>query len=112
MILSDRDIKAAVASGRVKITLQDGLTTEETQTELFTRIHASSLDLRLGPTFKLYEHSKFAVLDPKNPASFAGNMRTITIPEGESFIVQPWEFVLGVTQETITVPDDLVVRVD
>ncbi|OGJ64860.1 dCTP deaminase [Candidatus Peribacteria bacterium RIFCSPHIGHO2_12_FULL_55_11] len=112
MILSDRDIKAAVASGRVKITLQDGLTSEETQTELFTRIHASSLDLRLGPTFKLYEHSKFAVLDPKNPESFAGNMRTITIPEGESFIVQPGEFVLGVTQETITVPDDLVVRVE
>ena len=112
MILSDRDIKAAVASGRVKITLQDGLTSEETQTELFTRIHASSLDLRLGPTFKLYEHSKFAVLDPKNPESFAGNMRTITIPEGESFIVQPGEFVLGVTQETIGLPDDLVARVE
>ena len=75
-------------------------------------IHASSMDLRLGNTFKLYEHSKFAVLDPKNPETFQGRMRMITIPDGESFIVQPGEFVLGVTMESITVPDDLVVRVE
>ncbi len=112
MILSDRDIKAAVASGRVKLTLPTEQSAEATQLEIFSRIHASSMDLRLGHTFKLYEHSKFAVLDPKNPESFAGNMRTINIPDGESFIVQPGEFVLGVTQETITVPDDLVVRVE
>ncbi|MBM3227892.1 dCTP deaminase [Candidatus Peribacteria bacterium] len=112
MILSDRDIKVAVASGRVKLALSVEMSPEATQAEIFSRIHASSMDLRLGSTFKLYEHSKFSVLDPKNPESFAGNMRTITIPEGEAFIVQPGEFVLGVTQETITVPDDLVVRVE
>lgn len=104
MILSDRDIKAAIESGRVKI--------ESDQPEMFWHIHASSMDLRLGNTFKLYEHSKFAVLDPKNPETFAGNMRTIQVPEGEPFIVQPGEFVLGVTSEKITVPDDLVVRVE
>jgi dCTP deaminase len=70
------------------------------------------MDLHLGETFKLYEHSKFAVLDPKKPESFKGNMRTITVENGESFIVQPGEFVLGVTQESITVPNDLVVRVE
>lgn len=75
-------------------------------------IHASSMDLRLGNTFKLYEHSKFAALDPKNPETFQGRMRTIMIPDGESFMVQPGEFVLGVTMERITVPDDLVVRVE
>jgi len=104
MILSDRDIRAAIASGRVMI--------ESRQPELFRHIHASSMDLHLGNVFKLYEHSKFAVLDPKDPQTFAGNMRTITVPEGEAFIVQPGEFVLGVTQERLTVPDDLVVRVE
>ena len=104
MILSDRDIKAAIASGRVKI--------ESDQPEMFWHIHASSMDLRLGNIFKLYDHSKFAILDPKRPETFQGNMRTITVPEGEPFIVQPGEFVLGVTKESITVPDDLVVRVE
>lgn len=104
MILSDRDIRKAIEEGRVRI--------ESEQPELFAHIHASSMDLRLGSTFKLYEHSKFAVLDPKQPESFAGNMRTITVPEGEPFIVQPGEFVLGVTQETLTLPDDLVARVE
>ena len=85
---------------------------EANQTELFQHIHASSMDLRLGNSFKLYEHSKFAVLDPKNPESFAENMRTISVPDGEAFIVQPGEFVLGVTQETIGLADDLVARVE
>jgi len=105
MILSDRDIKAAIASGRVKVTPPTG-------ENLGQHIHASSMDLHLGHVFKVYEHSKFAVLDPKNPDSFRNNMRTITVNEGESFMVQPGEFALGVTQETITVPDDLVVRVE
>ena len=104
MILSDKDIKKAIEEGRVHI--------ESNQPELFTHIHASSMDLRLGNTFKLYEHSKFAVLDPKQPETFAGNMRTINVPDDEPFIVQPGEFVLGVTQEKISVPDDLVVRVE
>lgn len=104
MILSDRDIRTALASGHVKI--------ESSHPELPQHVHASSMDLRLGNVFKLYEHSKFAILDPKNAETFSGNMRTITVTGGEPFIVQPGEFVLGVTQEKITVPDDLVVRVE
>lgn len=103
MILSDRDIRRAVESGRVII---------ESSTQSPLHIHASSMDLRLGNSFKLYEHSKFAILDPKSPETFAGRTRLIDIPNGESFIVQPGEFVLGVTMEKITVPDDLVVRVE
>lgn len=52
------------------------------------------------------------MLDPRNPESFAGNMRTITVPDGEAYVVQPGEFVLGVTQEKISLPDDLVARVE
>jgi len=103
MILSDRDIKLAIESGRVRI--------ESSQTGLFEHIHASSMDLHLGNIFKLYEHSTFAVLDPKDPSTLK-NVRTVTVPDGDPFIVQPGEFALGVTKETITVPDDLVVRVE
>ncbi|MDB4978911.1 MAG: deoxycytidine triphosphate deaminase [Candidatus Peribacteria bacterium] len=104
MILSDRDIRKALETGRVKISAP--------YDEVLSHIFASSMDLRLGNTFKLYEHSKFAILDPKRPETLKGLMRTIEVPEGEPYIVQPGEFVLGVTQETITVPDDLVVRVE
>jgi dCTP deaminase len=103
MILSDRDIKAAIASGRVSI---------EGWNENDLHIHASSMDLHLSSTFKVYEHSKFAVLDPRNMESFRNNMRTIVVENGEPFMVQPGEFVLGVTTEKISVPDDLVVRVE
>jgi dCTP deaminase len=104
MILSDRDIRKALESGKVKV--------ESLKPQMFQHIHASSMDLHLGDTFKLYEHSKFAVIDPKRPETFQGNMRLIKILEGESYMVQPGEFVLGVTEETLTVPDDLVVRVE
>ncbi len=104
MILSDRDIKKALEAGRVKI--------DRPASDYLPHIHASSMDMRLGSTFKLYEHSKFAVLDPKRPETFHGLMRTIVVAEGESYMVQPGEFVLGVTQETITLPDDLVARVE
>lgn len=119
MILSDRDIKAEIESGRVKIApdpakmiLQgntDNIWVSDTSDY---HIHASSMDLHLGNTFKLYEHSKYAILDPKNPDTFAQNMRTITIDNDEPFIVQPGEFILGVTREVISIPDDLVVRVE
>lgn len=105
MILSDRDIRVAIEEGRVKIVTDYPL-------DPLAHIHASSMDLRLGSVFKLYEHSKFAVLDPKKPETFATNMRSITVKGNEPFIVQPGEFVLGATQERICVPDDLVVRVE
>ena len=115
MILSDRDIKAAIEAGRVRM---EAPVSPEAQSAYAAvpvsqmHIHASSMDLHLGGTFKLYEHSRFAVLDPMRPETFAGNMRTITVADGDSFMVQPGEFVLGVTRERITVPDDLVVRVE
>ena len=102
MILSDKDIRKAIESGRVKV---EGCDCDP-------YIHAASMDLHLSNCFKIYEHSQFAILDPKNMETFSGNMRTIEVADGEPFIVQPGEFVLGVTKEKITVPDDLVVRVE
>jgi dCTP deaminase len=105
MILSDRDIKAQIAAGKVVVT--------SPADDHMKNIHASSMDLRLGKYFKLYEHTKFPVLDPLKMQSFEGltKMVEITDPE-EPFIVHPGEFVLGVTLEKIKLPDDLVARVE
>jgi deoxycytidine triphosphate deaminase len=62
MILSDRDIRAKIEAGRIKL--------QSDNSEVMTQIHASSMDLRLGRYFKIYKHSKYAVLDPKNMDSF------------------------------------------
>lgn len=105
MILSDRDIKKAIKDGRVAVISPEG--------DHEKNIHASSMDLRLGKYFKVYEHSKFPVLDPLKMDSFAGltKLVEITNPE-EPFIVHPGDFVLGVTMESVKLGDDIVARVE
>ncbi|KKR24903.1 MAG: deoxycytidine triphosphate deaminase, dCTP deaminase, partial [Candidatus Peregrinibacteria bacterium GW2011_GWE2_39_6] len=105
MILSDRDIKIKLSLGEIGIV--------SPMNDHFVNIHASSMDLRLGYFFKVYDHAKQAVLDPFDPASLQNCTKLIELADkGQSFIVQPQEFVLGVTLETIKLPDDLVARVE
>lgn len=105
MILSDRDIKAKVRSKDIIVWSPEN--------DHEQNINASSMDLRLGKHFKIYKHSKLALLDPMNPDGFKNMTELVTIDEpGEPFIVQPGEFVLGVTLEKIKIGDDLVARVE
>lgn len=104
MILSDQDIHKKIAAGEITITSKDG--------GHETNINASSLDLRLGSFFKIYNHSKKAILDPLDAESFRDVTHLIEMKPGEAFIVQPGEFVLGVTMEKIKIADDLVARVE
>jgi len=60
-----------------------------------------------------YRHSHHAILDPADPEGFANLTDLITIDQpGQPFIVQPGEFILGVTLEKIKIADDLVARVE
>ena len=104
MILSDRDIRARILSGEIVIT--------SPKDDHMQNIHASSMDFRLGHFFKVYDHASQAILDPANPETLQNCTKLIEIAEGKPFIVQPHEFVLGVTIETIKLPDDLVARVE
>jgi len=105
MILSDKDIREAIQSGRVKIGAPDE--------KYFENIGPSSLDLRCGYHFKLYEHTKSPLLDPADPETFKNCSRAIELKKSDTpFIVQPNDFVLGVTLEKITLPNDLVARVE
>lgn len=104
MILSDRDIKERINRGDIGVSAEDGVNLEN--------IGPSSMDLRLGKYFKIYNHSQFAVLDPSNAESFKDIARLVEVEEGRPFVVQPGEFVLGVTMEKIKLADDLVARVE
>src|SRR5258708_16614606 len=103
MILSDRDIKKALKSGRIKITPTP---------DFKTQLGSCSVDLRLGNVFRVFEHSKNAYLDPFKKGISEEVTRKITVKDKEPFIVQPGDFVLAVTKEYVEVPDDLTGRLE
>ena len=104
MILSDRDIFAKIDAGEITI--------ESPRENWREQIGASSMDLRLGNYFKIYKHGKFPVLDPIKMCDEDEICDLIEVKDGEAFIVQPGEFVLGVTLEKVSIPDDVVARVE
>jgi dCTP deaminase len=103
MILSDRDIKKALASGRIVIT---------PVIDPKTQMGSCSVDLRLGKQFRIFNHSKFAYIDPNNPKLATDMMAEVKLKNGEPFILQPGDFVLATTMEKVTLPDDLVGRLE
>lgn len=102
-ILSDKDIEIYLKEGKIKI---DPLLNTEKQ------IQPSSVDLRLGNEFKGFKIIKKPFIDPKDPEDIESYMETIKIEEGEYFIIHPNEFTLATTFEKVTIPDNLVARVE
>jgi len=103
MILADREILAALEVGRIVI---------DPAPDLETQLGSVSVDFRLGQTFMIFEHSRHSFIDPRNPRSIGEAMRTITIGEDEAFIMQPGDFALASTIESLTLPDDLLGRLE
>jgi len=103
MILSDKHIFEKIDEGEIKI--------KSKNEHWRNQIHASSMDLRLGKYFKVYKHQEIALLDPKKM-----DEKALTIlyerDENTPFIVHPGDFILGVTEEEITLPNDIVARVE
>jgi dCTP deaminase len=103
MILSDRDIRRALETGRIRI---------DPVPELETALGSISIDFRLGPTFMVFEHSRHSYIDPRRPHSIGDAMRTIECSADEPFIMQPGDFALASTMETLELPDDLLARLE
>ena len=99
MVLSDRDIRAAVEKGRVRI---DPFEPDHVQ--------PSSVDLRVDRDFLVFHNARRAFIDPRE--SMEDLTERITIAEGERFILHPGEFALGATLERIGLSDDLVARLE
>ncbi len=103
MILSDREIKKLIEEGKIQISPKPNLDEQ---------LGSASLDLRLDSEFMVFEHTKKAFIDTRDADSFKGMTRTVKIGPDEPFVFQPGEFVLGVTEEEIFLPDDLAARID
>jgi dCTP deaminase len=99
MLLSDRDITAAIAEGRLGIEPYDaGL------------VQPSSIDVRLDRYFRVFNNARYTHIDP---ALQQDDLTTLVEPDGdEPFVLHPGEFVLGSTLEVVSIPDDLAARLE
>jgi len=103
MVLSDKDIKKAIKEKRISIApLPD----------FVSQLGSCSIDLRLGDTFRVFEHSKYSFIDPSKKDFSNEITRQIKIKKGERFIMQPGDFVLAVTLEKIKISSDLMGRLE
>ena len=103
MILSDRDIKKALETKRIVI---------KPSPDLSVQLGSCSIDLRLGNTFRVFDHSKHPYIDPSKKDYSNEITKLIKVKDGEDFIMQPGDFVLAVTLESITIPPDLMGRLE
>ena len=99
MLLSDRDLRAEIESGRVGVDPYDpGM------------IQPSSIDLRLDRYFRVFQNHRYGFIDPSEAQE---DLTELIEPTGhEPFILHPGEFVLGSTYETVSLPDDLAGRLE
>jgi dCTP deaminase len=99
VLLSDRDIRSEISSGRVQVEpFEPGM------------IQPSSVDVRLDRFFRVFENHKYSVIDPSIEQSEL--TREVEVADDEFFILHPGEFVLASTYEVITLPDDIAGRLE
>ena len=98
-VLSDRDIRAALESGDVRIDPYDP-----------TDLQPSSVDLHLDRSFRVFRNNRYPFIDVR--ALQPDLTELLSIEDDEPFILHPGEFVLGQTLEWVELPDDLVARLE
>lgn len=103
MVLSDKDIKHYIEKGIIGVTPKP---------QFSKQLGSCSLDLRLGDTFRVFEHSKNAYLDPTKKDYTNEITSQIKVKKGDAFIMQPGDFVLAVTMERVKIPNDLLGRLE
>jgi dCTP deaminase len=99
VVLSDRTIKAEIEAGRIVI--------EPFDPEL---IQPSSVDVRVDRRFRVFHNARYPFIDVRQPMEDLTELVEVT--GGEPFILHPGEFVLGQTLEHVTLPDDMVARLE
>ena len=99
VVLSDRDIRAAIDAGRIGIDPFDPKC-----------VQPASIDIRLDHRFRVFRSSRHAFIDLARPLDDITEL--VQVPPKTPFILHPNEFVLGSTRERIRLPDDMVSRVE
>ena len=98
-VLSDRDIRAELEAGHVRIDPYDA-----------RDLQPSSVDLHLDRSFRVFRNNRYAYIDVRDPQPDLTEL--LHIEDDEAFILHPGEFVLGQTLEWVELPVDLVARLE
>ena len=99
MILSDGTIRKLLGEGRIVLEpMEEG------------HVQPASVDVRLGNTFLAFRRHTVDCIDTwgQNEAL----MEQVTVMKGHAFMLHPGEFALGTTLERLTLPDDIVSRIE
>ncbi len=99
MLLSDRDIRSAIESGRIELTPLE-----------LDLVQPASIDVRLDRFFRLFDNHRYSVIDPA--AAQPKLTRQVEASGDEPFVLHPGEFVLGATYERVRLGDDLAARLE
>ena len=99
MVLSDRTIRQEIESGRIVIDPFEA-----------SNVQPSSVDVRVDRQFRVFHNARYPFIDVRQPMD--GLTELVEISDDEPFILHPGEFVLGQTLERVTLPDDLVARLE
>ncbi len=99
VILSDRSLREAIAAGQIVI--------EPFEPD---NIQPSSIDIRVDRYFRVFRNHTSRVIDVKENQEELTEL--VEISEDDCFILHPGEFVLGATAERVSVPNDLVARIE
>ena len=99
MILSDRDIRAEIESGRITIDPYDERC-----------IQPSSVDLHVDSQFRVFANSRYPFIDVREEQPDLTDL--VEVKPDEPFILHPGEFALGSIYEVVTLPDDIAARVE
>ena len=99
MVLSDSTIARLIDEGRIGIDPYE-----------VSLLQPSSVDVRVDRYFRVFHNARYPFIDVKQPQEALTELVEVT--GDEPFILHPGEFVLGSTLEVISLPDDLVARLE
>lgn len=103
MILSDRDIKAALKSKIIIV---------KPKPVLAEQLGSCSLDLRLGYHFRVFKHQRWPFVDPFDQRTTANMTDEVIISRKEPYVLQPHEFVLASILEWVELPSMISARIE
>jgi len=103
MALSDNDILKAIKSKRIVIT--PPIKKKE-------QLGSCSVDLRLSDSFRVFNHAQVPFVDPTDKSIVNRLTQRVKVAKGQAFIMQPGEFVLASTIETLKLGDDILARLE
>jgi dCTP deaminase len=99
VVLSDRTIRRLLGEGRIGIDPYDE-----------SLIQPSSVDVRVDRFFRVFHNNRYPFIDVREEQEDLTEL--VEVEDDSPFVLHPGEFVLGSTLERVTLPDDLVARLE